>query len=155
MKKPFVILLLIISAISLRAQTNRPEKLQNPEQNKTANQNVITTATLTNSSRLFASKDDLTTVMMIIPSDSVVIVLDADSTYLHVVFEDNEGYIFNRHVILNRVPVKNQQSFQNQPSAQQPEPALQQQESRYSPILKINMVPTWQPDSSSERSGKV
>lgn len=125
MKKTFVILLAIFSVISLKAQTNL-------EQNSTSNQNVTITGTLKNSSRLFASKDDLTSVILIIPADSIVTVLDADSTYLHVVFEDNEGYIFNRHVVLNRVPVKNQQSYQTQPSAQQTEPAGDQQQSRFS-----------------------
>jgi hypothetical protein len=132
MKKTFTILLLALSVISLNAQTNKLDKLQTLEQNNTANQNVTTTGKLTNSSRLFASKDDLTSVILIIPADSIVTVLDADSTYLHVVFEDNEGYIFNRHVVLNRVPVKDQQSYQTQPSAQQNEPAVDQQQSRYS-----------------------
>jgi hypothetical protein len=132
MKKPFVILLAIISVISLNAQTNKLDKLQTLEQNNTGNQNVTTTGKLTNSSRLFASKDDLTTVILIIPADSIVTVLDADSTYLHVVFEDNEGYIFNRHVVLHRVPVKNQQSYVTPPSTQQNESAGDQQQNRFS-----------------------
>ena len=132
MKKTFLILLIIFSVISLKAQTNKLNKLQNLEQNSTSNQNVTITGTLKNSSRLFASKDDLTSVILIIPADSIVTVLDADSTYLHVVFEDNEGYIFNRHVVLNRVAVKNQQSYQTQPSVQQTEPVGDQQQSRFS-----------------------
>jgi hypothetical protein len=132
MKKTFVILLAIISVISLNAQTNKLDKLQTLEQNNTGNQNVTTTGKLTNSSRLFAAKDDLTTVILIIPADSVVTVLDADSTYLHVVFQDNEGYIFNRHVVLNRVPVTGQQSYQTQPSTQQNESAGDQQQNRFS-----------------------
>jgi hypothetical protein len=132
MKKTFVILSIIFSAISLNAQTNKLDKLQTLEQNQKSDQNATTTATLKNSSRLFASKDDLTSVILIIPADSIVTVLDADSTYLHVVFEDNEGYIFNRHVVLNTVKVNNQQSFQSHPSSQQAEPAGDQQQNRYS-----------------------
>jgi hypothetical protein len=132
MKKTFIIIILISGVIALNAQTNRLDKLQTLEQNKTSNQNVITTGKLTNSSRLFASKDDLTSVILIIPADSVVTVLDIDSTYLHVVFEDNEGYIFNRHVVLNKIQVQNQQSIQDQPSARQTEPVEDQQQSRYS-----------------------
>lgn len=132
MKKTFVILLTIFSVISLKAQTNKVDKLQNLEQNNTSSQNVTITGKLKNSSRLFASKDDLTSVILIIPADSIVTVLDTDSTYLHVVFEDNEGYIFNRHVVLNRVAGKNQQSYQTQPSVQQSEPASDQQQSRFS-----------------------
>jgi len=122
MKKTFAILLLALAVISLNAQTNKLN----------TNQSVTTTGKLTNSSRLFASKDDLTSVIVIIPADSIVTVLDSDSTYLHVVYDDNEGYIFNRHVVLNKVAVQNQQSFQNQSSAQPTEPVVDQQQSRYS-----------------------
>lgn len=132
MKKTFFFLLLTLSVIYLNAQTNKLDKPQTSEQNNTASQNVTTTGKLTNSSRLFASKDDLTSVIVIIPADSVVTVLDSDSTYLHVVYDDNEGYIFNRHVILKRIQVQNQQPFQAQSSDRQTEPVADQQQTRYS-----------------------
>jgi len=53
-------------------------------------------ASLKSSSRLFKEKEDLTSVILIIPKDSVVLVLDSDSTYLKVEFQNNEGYIFRR-----------------------------------------------------------
>ena len=53
-------------------------------------------ASLTSSSRLFKVKEDLTSVILIIPKDSIVDVLGSDSTYLNVVFQNNEGYIFKR-----------------------------------------------------------
>jgi hypothetical protein len=81
---------------------------------------------------LFATKDDLTTVIFIIPADSVVAVLDSDSTYLHVVFEENEGYILRRQAILNEVPVNAQPVIQSRPAAQQTEPVQEQQQSRFS-----------------------
>ena len=114
MKRTLLISLLLICAIALNAQTNK------------------TTATLKNSSRLFASKDDLTSVILIIPADSIVTVLDADSTYLHVVFEENEGFIFNRHAVLHKIPVNTRKTFQSQPEVQQTQPIQEQEQSRFS-----------------------
>ena len=56
------------------------------------------------STRLFKTKDDLTSVILIIPSGSVVSVLGSDSTYLHVSFEENEGYIFRKHAVIDKTP---------------------------------------------------
>jgi hypothetical protein len=81
---------------------------------------------------LFASKDDLTSVILIIPADSVVAVLDSDSTYFHVIFQENEGYIFKRQAVLNKVPVNAQQAVQSQPEVQGNEPVQDQQQSRLS-----------------------
>jgi hypothetical protein len=111
MKKTLFIILLSLCAISLKAQT---------------------TATLKNSSRLFATKDDLTSVILIIPADSVVTVLDSDSTYLHVVFEENEGYIFNKKVVLNNVPVKTQQASSSQEPVRETQQTSEQEQSRFS-----------------------
>ncbi|HLP75062.1 MAG TPA: hypothetical protein VK155_19315 [Bacteroidales bacterium] len=65
------------------------------------------TATLKSAARLFGEKNDLTTVLMIIPSGSAVQVLDAaDSTYYRVMFEENEGYIFKRQAVIDKTPAK-------------------------------------------------
>jgi hypothetical protein len=132
MRKLFVITLLIISAFTLKAQSNKVVQLQALEQNQPANQNVTATATLKSSSRLFATKDDLTSVISIVPADSVVMVLDSDSTYLHVVFDENEGYIFKRDAILDKIPVIPQEAVQTQPAVQESVPAQEQQQSRLS-----------------------
>ena len=132
MKRLFLISLLFICAFSIKAQSNKVDQLQALEQNKAPNQNFTTTATLKNSSRLFASKDDLTSVILIIPADSTVTVLDADSTYLHVIFEDNEGFILNRHVELNKIPANRPQNIQSQAPTQETQPVQEQRESRYS-----------------------
>lgn len=131
MKRLLFLTLLILSAITIKAQSNKVDRLQSLEQKQTSNQNIIT-ATLKNSSRLFASKDDLTTVILIIPADSVVTVLDSDSTYLHVVFEDNEGYIFNRHVVLNHLKNEPARNVQTQQAVEEIQPAREQKESRFS-----------------------
>jgi len=93
---------------------------------------VVATATLKSASRLFATKDDLTSVILIIPADSVVMVLDSDSTYFHVVFEENEGYIFKRQAVLDKIPVTNQQNVQSQPAVQETQPVQEQNQSRFS-----------------------
>jgi hypothetical protein len=104
MKKPIFLAVLIICGLSLAAQTKNADVLQNLESKKADNQTVISTATLKSSSRLFGAKDDLTTVILIIPSGSTVKVLDSDSTYLHVTFEDNDGYIFKRQAVIDKTP---------------------------------------------------
>ena len=132
MKKIFFITLFVIAAFGLKAQTNKVDQLQALEQTQPDNQNITATATLKVSSRLFASKDDLTSVILIIPADSVVAVLDSDSTYFHVIFQENEGYIFKRQAVLNKVPVNAQQAVQSQPEVQGNEPVQDQQQSRLS-----------------------
>lgn len=132
MKKTILAAILIIGVSVLNAQSNRVDQLQALEQNQTSGQNITATATLKSSSRLFAAKDDLTTVILIIPADSVVSVLDSDSTYFHVIFEDNEGYIFKRHAVLNKVPVNPRPAIQSQQAAEQSQPVQDQQQSRFS-----------------------
>jgi len=61
----------------------------------------VMTATLRSAARLFEAKNDLTTVIMIIPSGSRVTVLDSDSTYYKVRFEDSEGFIFKRQALID------------------------------------------------------
>ena len=132
MKKILFLTFLSVVAFQLQGQTGKADQLQALEQNQNDNQNITATATLKVASRLFATKDDLTSVILIIPADSIVAVLDSDSTYLHVVFEENEGYILRRQAILNEVPVNAQPVIQSRPAAQQTEPVQEQQQSRFS-----------------------
>lgn len=132
--KRFIFFILIFSAFAVvTAQVNRTEVLQNLEKNQQVNQEQSLSATLKYSSRLFKTKDDLTTVIMIIPSGSVVKVNESDSTYFKVTFDDNEGYIFKRDAVLTDKPVvvteqvKEQQNVQQQ-QEQQPQ---QRQVSRF------------------------
>lgn len=115
MKKIIFISVLLLSVIYVQAQANRAELLENLEQNQAVTQNGKLTATLKSSSRLFGAKDDLTTVILIIPSGSNVQVLDSDSTYFHVLFEESEGYIFKRHAVVDKTPVVVTEAKQPQP----------------------------------------
>lgn len=102
MKELIISFFLLLSATTMQAQADRAER-----QSRAGDQDNQLTATLKSSTRLFGEEDDLTTVIMIIPSGSVVDVLGSDSAYYHVVFEDNEGFILKRHATLNLAPEKN------------------------------------------------
>ncbi len=131
MKRILLSTLLAILILPAMAQTQRSDQLENMENTMSSSQNITTTATLKFSSRLFETKDDLTTVILIIPSGSVVTVLDSDSTYYHVIYEDYEGYIFKRHAVLNKTTTAPSKIDQQKPN-QQEQPSLQQQENRFS-----------------------
>ena len=81
---------------------------------------------------MFGEKDDLTTVILIIPSGSIVNVLGSDSTYLHVTFEENEGYIFKRHAVIDKSPVSPTNTIQPQQAVQESQPVQERQVSRFS-----------------------
>jgi hypothetical protein len=132
MKRIFFIATLLTAVVSLAGQTNKADKLKALEQNQPADQNIQSTATLKSASRLFATKDDLTSVIFVIPADSVVSVLDSDSSYFHVVYAGSEGFIFKRDAVIDKTPVLSQPVMQSQPSAQNSEPIQEQQQSRYS-----------------------
>jgi hypothetical protein len=121
MKNLLIFTLMIIGALPIKAQADKTDVLQNLENKSVVNQFVTPTATLKSSSRLFKTKDDLTSVIMIIPSGSKVNILDSDSAYLHVVFEENEGFILTRHAVIDKTPVNKPQTIE------QPQPEVQVQ----------------------------
>lgn len=63
------------------------------------------TATLKSAARLFEAKNDLTTVIEVLPSGTRVTVLDSDSTYSRVQYENVEGYILKRQLVKDLTPV--------------------------------------------------
>jgi len=140
MKKTILFVLLIMGVFSLKAQPS--------------NQNITTTATLKTSSRLFADKNDLTSVILIIPADSIVAVLDSDSTYLHVVFEDNEGYIFKRQAIIHKSTVNAPPTIQSQQAEQTEQ---EQQSSRDQQISRFSYLENKYGSNMASRimSGKI
>jgi hypothetical protein len=104
MKKYIFPALFIIGVLSVSAQTDKTSLLQELETKQTVSQDITPTATIKTSTRLFKIKEDLTSVIVIIPTGSVVSVLDSDSTYLHIAFEENEGYIFRKHAVIDKTP---------------------------------------------------
>ncbi|MGD0582591.1 MAG: hypothetical protein ABR974_06545 [Bacteroidales bacterium] len=114
MKKQIIALALLMISVTLPAQDNKTDLLQNLEKNN-KDQNVQPlTATLKSSSRLFADKDDLTSVKMVIQSGSTVNILGSDSTYFHVTYQDNEGFIFKKDAVVDEIPANNLRSSRNQ-----------------------------------------
>ena len=132
MQKIILISFLIISAFSLQAQGNMADQLQNIKKDQAANQSDTVTATLKNSTRLFGAKDDLTTVITIIPSGSSVAVLDSDSTYFHVVFEEDEGYIYKRDAMINEQVQNTSPTIVYEEAVPQSQTTQRQQVSRFS-----------------------
>lgn len=96
-----VVITLILSTLNY-AQTGRENILQGLEQGQgareTSDQQQSVTGTTKSAVRLFGTKDDLTSVIMIIPSGSQVAILDADSTYYLVNYEDTEGFVLKRQI---------------------------------------------------------
>ncbi len=131
MKKIIFIPVFFLSVVYAEAQANRADLLQNLEQSQPENQEQKHTATLKSSSRLFGAKDDLTTVLLIVPSGSTVEVLGSDSTYLHINFEDNKGYIFRRHAVIDKTAATTVQPNQTQQQAQNRQPEQNEQISRF------------------------
>jgi hypothetical protein len=105
MKIITISLFILLSFYAVNAQDNRATILQDLEKSQfTPPQDTQLTATLKSASRLFGAKDDLTTVILIIPADSIVEVLGSDSTYLNVVYGDYEGYIYKRDAEIKEAP---------------------------------------------------
>jgi hypothetical protein len=142
MNKLFISILFSLSAFAINAQENKTDLLQELEKDQAvnpvtdqqsdlaANQNVIMIGTLKSATRLFGAKDDLTTVIMVLPQGTEMEILDSDSTYLHVIFEDYEGYVYKYHAIVNERPLTvgaESESTEFEPVVQEPEPVQQVQ----------------------------
>jgi len=133
MKKYILTSLFIVGVLTVCAQANKTEILQSLETNQSDSQGNTPTATVKTSTRLFKAKEDLTSVITIIPSGAVVSVLDADSTYYHVTYEENEGYIFRKHAVIDKAPTTfSEMQSGTSPSASQPVQA--QTDSRYAEL---------------------
>lgn len=109
MKKIIPLCIVVIMSLQLSAQANKTGTLGDLKrgQGQMQQQQQYQTATLKSAARLFGEKNDLTTVIMVLPAGSTVQVLDAaDSSYFHVTFEDNEGYILKRQAVIDKTPAK-------------------------------------------------
>jgi hypothetical protein len=132
MKKLIISFLLIVLVFLANAQDTKVNVLQGLESSQSHNQDTKLTATLNKATRLFGVKEDITTVIMIIPSGEVVDVLGSDSTYFHVAYQDSEGYILRRHATLNNVTTQVSPAVQQQANVQEEQPIQRQQISRFS-----------------------
>jgi hypothetical protein len=132
MKKIFIVALISLSVLQLSAHSKKVDPQQTLEVNIPASQDNTSTATLKVSSRLFESRDDIASVIMIIPVDSVVTVLGSDSTYFHVEYDGAEGYIFKRDALINKAPTITQQMDRSQQEPGKTQTIQNSQQDRYS-----------------------
>ncbi len=109
--------LLIAGLLSVCGQSDRSVILHDPEA-FIQNQDKTPTATVKSATRLFMQRDDLTSVIELIPAGSVVSVLGNDSAYYHVEFNGNEGYIYRTHAELDKTPVTYNEMQQAQTTTQ-------------------------------------
>jgi hypothetical protein len=132
MKRFTILVFMMLPAFTINAQDNRINTLQGLESGQSRNQNIVQTARVNKATRLFGAKDDLTSVIMIIPSGDTVDVISSDSTFLRVVYQESEGYIFKRHATLNILTTQAAPAEQPQTNVQERQPVQQQQISRFS-----------------------
>ncbi len=131
MKKLIIAILFLFPLITILAQNEKAGVLQDLEKNQIARQVTSLTATLKSASRLFGEKNDLTSVILVIPSGSVVDVLGSDSTYLQVAYDNNEGYIYKRQAVINQPPEEQRPAVRQEEAPREQQVAVQRQESRY------------------------
>jgi len=134
---------IILSAIiffiffAVKSQISNTDVLQDLEKSKSSVQNAVITATLNSASRLFRDKNDLTSVIMVLPKGTVVDVLPGTyDTFMHVVFEGDEGYIYANDAELSQAPASALpaaplQSVQKGANSQESRPVQKQVASRY------------------------
>ncbi len=97
MKKIIFLLIAFFISLNIGAQSGKVGILESLENESHFDQDKVITATLRQASRLFAAKDDLTSVILVLPAGTKVTVTGSDSVYYKVVYEGDEGYIFKRH----------------------------------------------------------
>jgi hypothetical protein len=105
MKKLIISVIFMFILLSAHSQVSKTDVLENLESNQSSDQAVVATATLQSASRLFRDKNDLTSVVLVIPKDAVVNVLESDDDYLLVEFQGEKGYIGTGHAEINIVPL--------------------------------------------------
>jgi hypothetical protein len=67
--------------------------------------------------------------------------MDSDSTYLHVAYNESEGYIYSRDAVINEKPITTPVTIHPQQPVAEAQPAQQQQDSRFS-YLRNKYGPT-------------
>lgn len=104
MNRLIIFFIVLFSVSTAWSQATRTDVLQGRDKGGDVTISA-TTATIRKATRLFKDKDDLTSVIMVLPSGSVVDVKSSDSTFLKVDYEGNAGYIYSHHAEIDRAPV--------------------------------------------------
>ena len=118
MKRIFLTAATVFICLSVaQSQQGRSDLLERLEQGSNVQQQPLKGVT-NGALRLFSEKDDLTTVIMIVPNGSEVEILEQGSDYHLVKFQDNTGYLVASKIELARQVVR-QQEVQQQAVTQQ------------------------------------
>ncbi|HNR41693.1 MAG TPA: hypothetical protein PKL65_05635 [Bacteroidales bacterium] len=91
-----------LTCVAAYPQEKNTEIPQEFVKNKDAAQDAPVTATIRSATRLFSDRNDLTSVIMVIPKDSTVVVLGSVEPFLNVTFAGMEGYIYARHAEVHK-----------------------------------------------------
>jgi len=102
MKRLFIPFIIALFSIPVISQYSRTEMLQNLEKSTNPQEKVLI-ATLKQASRLFGEKDDLTSVIAVLPAGTRLTITGSDSDYYKVSWEDSEGYILKQHADLEEL----------------------------------------------------
>lgn len=107
----------LVAVIVLQGQQSRTEVLERLEQGTTGQQAIkgITKGAL----RLFGEKDDLTSVIVIVPNGSEVEILERDSAYVLARFGEYTGYLIADKVEIRSAVTAQQQQAVRQETQQQ------------------------------------
>lgn len=132
MKRLLLFSVSLIIFLGLQGQAGRADILQDLERKIEGNQVIPLTAVMKSAGRLFADPNDLTSVILIIPKDSVVNVLVQDTDHLYVDFQGYEGYIRKNQAVINEPPVQARQQLQQQVPVAEEQPVQQQVRSEIS-----------------------
>jgi len=130
MKKLTISIFMMLLAFYVNARDYHVNTLQGLESGQSQNQDTKLTAIVNKATRLFGSKDDLTSVILIVPAGDTVDVIGSDSTYFHIIYQESEGYIFKLHATVKNLTIDVAPAIQQQANVQEGQPV--QQISRFS-----------------------
>ena len=124
------------------SQANKADVLQYLEKDQNYQQNTNHTAKIISATRLFRDKDDLTSVIIVIPKDSLVNVIGSGDIFLNVSFNGIEGYIYSRHAevkspqaVTRPAPRPAEQEVSDDQSQQPGRPVQRQRVSRFEYLM--------------------
>jgi len=123
--------------VTVKSQVARTDVLQDLEKNQSPAQNAVTTATLKSASRLFRDKNDLTSVITVLPKGTVVDVLPGTyDTFMQVAFAGEEGYVYSKDAEISKtipssLSAAPRQNAQKEAGSQASGPVQKQVNGRY------------------------
>jgi hypothetical protein len=118
-----VMIAMVLSVMLTAAQENSRQLLERLESGSSIQQQQPLKGVTKGALRLFGERDDLTTVIMIVPNGAEVDVLRNDGDYLLVKYKDSEGFLLTDKVAVMQTaqPVVQQQVEREVQQQQQPQ----------------------------------